>query len=1081
MPGPDIDLIGNFWDAINPAGELREVRIPKSRKEGPARLFGTVSGYFDDRGAVIKALSRLTGRDAQAVYCTLNSRKPELRARADNHLVNKADATTQDQEITGRVFFLIDTDPERPTGISATVAEMAAGLAVRDAIRDYLADLGWPAPLVESESGSGGGLLYRIDLPNDDASTELIKGCLEALGALFETDEVKLDKSVYNAARLTKFVGTVAARGDHCPDLGREWRLATGSFRPDTGIVSREQLQALAAMAPAAEPRAAAASGVRHRGGERSWSVSEVLQGKGISFSEHRRTYGTAYVLDSCLTSTAHEDGAAILELASGALDYRCHHNTCTGKGWADVRPALGLDEHRSPAAPGAAESNAAPRGIPYRAESFGIVWDKPMKEGKVPVLLSNFTAEIVADVTEDDGSGEVRKTFEIEAKLRGKTYRFEIPAEKYAPMNWSTEHLGATAIVSPGQGTKDHARAAIQMLSSGVAEQRVYAHTGLRLVDGRWVYLHAGGAVGPDGPVPGIEVRLPEALARFQLPEPVEGEQLRAAIRASLGMLEVAPRRVTVPLFGGAYRAALGSADFGEHLSGQTGAGKTELVALTQQHYGPTMDARNLPASWSSTGNSLEGLAFVAKDALLAIDDFCPTGSSADVQRYHRDADRVFRAQGNRAGRQRMRSDASLKPAKPPRGLILSTGEDVPRGQSVRSRVLILELGQEDVDWGRLTQCQQDAAAGLYACSLVGFVRWVTGRYEQLRVDMRDEARRLRELAYRSGQHRRTPGIVADLALGLRYFLAYALDTGAISTAERDALWAEWWDALGEAARAQLKHQEASEPARRFLQLLGSALARGSAHLAAPDGSEPRAPAAWGWRLFTVGAGENEREEWRPQGDRVGWVDGDDAYLEPDAAFAASQRVGQAVGDVLAVTPQTLRKRLHERGLLASVDRKRETLTIRKTFEERQHNVLHLRAVSLSTPTKPDKPDNGAAGEPEMSGPVSGSVSGSGANPTADEAQSVREMGPNVGFVGFHTGGEVAGADRGGPMSGGPENPTSDPTANPTSGRSANALVRVLMCAGCRVRPVAPGNNLRCAPCVEEAERLAEREGLPF
>ena len=48
-------------------------------------------------------------------------------------------------------------------------------------------------------------------------------------------------------------------------------------------------------------------------------------------------------------------------------------------------------------------------------------------------------------------------------------------------------------------------------------------------------------------------------------------------------------------------------------------------------------MDARHLPGSWSSTGNALEGLAFSAKDVLLVVDDFAPTGSATDVQRMHR------------------------------------------------------------------------------------------------------------------------------------------------------------------------------------------------------------------------------------------------------------------------------------------------------------------------------------------------------------------------------------------------------------------------------------------------------------
>ena len=51
----------------------------------------------------------------------------------------------------------------------------------------------------------------------------------------------------------------------------------------------------------------------------------------------------------------------------------------------------------------------------------------------------------------------------------------------------------------------------------------------------------------------------------------------------------------------------------------------------------------------------------------------------------FHREADRLVRAQGNRSGRQRMRQDSTLRPAKPPRGLLLSTGEDVPRGHSLR------------------------------------------------------------------------------------------------------------------------------------------------------------------------------------------------------------------------------------------------------------------------------------------------------------------------------------------------------------------------------------------------------------
>src|SRR3712207_6256827 len=107
------------------------------------------------------------------------------------------------------------------------------------------------------------------------------------------------------------------------------------------------------------------------------------------------------------------------------------------------------------------------------------------------------------------------------------------------------------------------------------------------------------------------------------------------------------------------------------------------------------------------------------------------PVGSSYDVQRWHKKADRVLRAKGNASGRQRMRPDTTLRPEKPPRALILSTGEDVPRGQSLRARMLILELGLGELDWRKLTRCQQDAANGFYAQAMSAFVRWLADRYE--------------------------------------------------------------------------------------------------------------------------------------------------------------------------------------------------------------------------------------------------------------------------------------------------------------------------------------------------------------
>jgi hypothetical protein len=264
---------------------------------------------------------------------------------------------------------------------------------------------------------------------------------------------------------------------------------------------------------------------------------------------------------------------------------------------------------------------------------------------------------------------------------------------------------------------------------------------------------------------------------------------------------------------------------------------------------------------------------------------------------------------------------------------------------------MLVLELGPGQLDWRKLARCQREASSGIYAQVMSGFIRWLADRYDGLGERLKKEQAALRERAGANLQHRRTPGIVADLALGLRHFLLFAHDASAISTEEAEKFWERSWRALGGAAAAQPQHQAANEPARRFRELLSAAIASGRAHVANPRGDTPVTPEAWGWRL--------SGDEWRPQGERVGWLEGGDLYLEPEAAYAAVQKQGRDSGESLTVTGRTLRKRLHERGLLLSVDEAREVLTVRRTLGGSRRDVLHTSGELLSMHSEePDRPD---------------------------------------------------------------------------------------------------------------------------
>ena len=615
---------------------------------------------------------------------------------------------------------------------------------------------------------------------------------------------------------------------------------------------------------------------------------------------------------------------------------------------FADLEPVGGSDDDADPE--NGTEYSVDPDG--------GLVWWKPTNDGAVPVKLANFSATIAAEVVEDDGAEE-RRSFDLAANVRGRRRTVRVPGSQFASMAWVVEELGAGAILEPGPGVKDRVRHAVQALSGTVPTRRVFTHLGWReLEEGRWGFLHNGGAITADGLDASVEVDLDEALSGFELPEPPEGEELRRAVRASLGLLHVAPPEAAYPLLAATYRAPLGRCDFGIWLWGRTGERKSELAALVQRHYGAGMDRQRLPEAWSSTPNALELRAFLSSDVVLVVDDFQLAEDESHNRAMYRAAERLIRASGNASGRGRMTRDQRLRPGRPPRGLVLSTAEELPRGHSLNARLFVVEVPPGGVDLERLTTAQADAAAGRYAQSMSAFLRWLAPKIHEARSKVGARVEELRGELHRDGWHGRTADQVANLLLGLRAFARFAREVDAISEDESAVLLETGRNVLLRIASDQVGLQEQADPVRRFLELVSSAITSGRAHVASTAGKVPEGAEGWGWRLAGEGddrewspEAERHGEVWRAQGRRIGWLDGEDLYLDRDAAAGAAAEVARSLGEALAMRPATLVKRLGERGLLRSTDLEgaRRTYTVRKRgLEGKRRDVLHLAASTF-------------------------------------------------------------------------------------------------------------------------------------
>ncbi len=249
-PAPTAEDIADWLARVQPADHAIEVRAPgcKIPKAGTVNVVKRFPP-----GAVDKAAAeahRLSG-NAPAVYLVMNGVDPALPTRG----VIKKGATAEN--IPRRFRLLIDCDPVRPADTSATLAEVSTARALGDKIRSYLQDdRGWPAPL-NAESGNGYHLVYAVDLPNDDDATELVKSVLAALAAKFDTPGAKVDRKVFDAPRLVKLYGTLAAKGERTPDRPHRYSRVCSLPGPLWPVTEGQLRELVADLAPPPEPEPA--------------------------------------------------------------------------------------------------------------------------------------------------------------------------------------------------------------------------------------------------------------------------------------------------------------------------------------------------------------------------------------------------------------------------------------------------------------------------------------------------------------------------------------------------------------------------------------------------------------------------------------------------------------------------------------------------------------------------------------------------------------------------------------------------------------------------------------------------------
>lgn len=315
------------------AGDVFEVRVLDA-VSADYRREHIESGYFDYEhiSAVPEALKRLLS--FRGVYVTVNPVNPDLLARAVNRLRPAGrNPTTADTDIVRRRWLLIDCDPRRASGVSSSNAEHESALAKAREIRDGLSSLGWADPIM-TDSGNGAQLMYRIDLPADDG--ELVRRVIGEI-AKASSEQVAIDTSVHNPARIWRLPGTMNCKGDSIPE--RPHRMARILDEPqDIVPVSREQMQDIVSHQSEDTQTDVPDDAWKHTMPAfdlDSWIVQYCPE----LGSPQPWKGGRKWIFPVCPFNEAHTNKSAVLiQEPSGAVAFKCHHNGCSGNDWRALR-----------------------------------------------------------------------------------------------------------------------------------------------------------------------------------------------------------------------------------------------------------------------------------------------------------------------------------------------------------------------------------------------------------------------------------------------------------------------------------------------------------------------------------------------------------------------------------------------------------------------------------------------------------------------------------------------------------------------------------------------------------------------
>ena len=545
---------------------------------------------------------------------------------------------------------------------------------------------------------------------------------------------------------------------------------------------------------------------------------------------------------------------------------------------------------------------------LPYFINEEGYLCRRKLeKNGNESIVrLANFDGEITKEIVKDNGLDQINY-YTLNGKIRGTSLKeIQVPALAFNNMNWVCQ-WGSRAVMEPGLAVKDCVRHYIQ-LNSNAYQEVCYMHTGWRKVDNKWVYLTGSGAIGAEN----ISVELSREMQRYRLPLEINNE--RAAIDATLSILKIGNEKITYPLFALLYLTPLTTIlnpmpNFSGYIYGETGTFKTTLAMLLLSHMGDFVSINTLP-NFSDTANNIEKRAFVLKDNLMVLDDYHPSSQRYDAQSKENIAQRIIRAFSNRTGRGRLNPDGTDKGHYEPRGMLLITGEEFVTLQSTQSRTMVVEIHKGDIEKSKLKLLQEKSC--LLPHAMTSYILWIKENYEDIKKRFTQRFSELRDSAFNETVHGKLPEQVAFLTFSLEVVTSWLCDKGMVTIDKAEKIVDGGKRIFTKSVSAQTQRIKNEDPVYKFQDILQTLITQEKVRLEDKNNKTDKTEEGWIKHYEFLGGRESEL---------IGYFDREWFYLLSSAVWRIVFKFSAESGVHFPVTKSTLLKMLKNRNLIETKD----------------------------------------------------------------------------------------------------------------------------------------------------------------